>query len=241
VRRVGPLLLALAVVLAAAALLLGLVDRTVRTAVADPSEPARSSVPSSEPAFAASPTGTPRAGARSAPRSPVPAAVPAASRPQPTSAPPRGSPASPAAASAAAGPRAVAPPAGEPAVAVLTRLERIRATAFATGRVDLLAQVYPAGSPLLTADRRLYARVVPAGGRLVGLAFDHRAAVVRSRTPVLVVLQVAVTQRPADLVTAAGTRRRLPARDLGRLRVVLRRTGPEAPWVVAASRSDGRS
>ena len=124
---------------------------------------------------------------------------------------------------------------------MLTGLERIRAAAFATGRVDLLAQVYPADSPLLAADRRLHARVVPAGGRLVGLAFDHRDAVVRTRTPVLVVLDVTVTQRPADLVTAAGTRQRLPARDLGRLRVVLQRTGPEAPWVIGASRSDGRS
>ncbi len=215
-------LLALTVVVAAAVALLGFVDRTARTAAADPTR-VSSRLPTAGPDPA--PTRGP-SGAPALRRPPTPSAVDSPGR----------APIPALAARPVAAADLLRRPVVEPdPVSVLTGLERIRATAFATGRVDLLARVYPAGGSLLVEDRALYARSVPPGGRLTGLGFDHRDPVVRQRTALRIVLDVSVTQQPVHVVSARGARRYLPARDLGRVRVVLQRAAPADAWRMAAS------
>jgi len=238
-RRAGPLLLALAAVMAAALALLALVDRGARTAVADAPGVARTTaVPATTP-------GPTAPGA--APTSPS-AAGPVSAAPTRATSPPIRSPDGAGRASGPARPAGAAEPAraagssgAAEAVAVLTALDHLRSAAFATGNLGALAAVYPPGSPLLAQDRALYERLVPRGGALVGLGFEFRDAVVLHRTPGRLVVQVGITQRPAEVVRPRGARLPIQGGDLGRMRVDLTRATAAAPWTIAASTPIGRT
>jgi len=153
----------------------------------------------------------------------------------PVSAPPSAvpSPAVPSPAVPLAVPRVLVT--GSP-VQVLETLQEIRGTAFATGRLGLLGAVYPPGSELARADRAAFTRLAPAGGTVTGLGFDLRQAAVAERTPLRAVVTALVRQRPVEVVSG-GSVRRLPGRELGRVRVVLGRPFVTDAWVITASTS----
>lgn len=235
----GPLLLALAAVMAAALALLALVDRGARTAVADaPGVPRTTAAPAPTPG----PTAPEPAPTSASAAVPVPAAPTRATSPpirSPDGAGRASGPARPAGAAGSA--RAAGSSGAAEAVAVLTALDHLRSAAFATGNLGALAAVYPPGSPLLAQDRALYERLVPRGGALVGLGFEFRDAVVLHRTPSRLVVQVGITQRPAEVVRPRGARLPIQGGDLGRMRVDLTRATAAAPWTIAASTPIGRT
>lgn len=225
----GPLV-ALTVVVAATVAVLTTVDRGGRAGAAGRTvEPTAGSAVSAVTA----PAG-PRAvtGGALQPSSRVATAGPVATPPARTPAP---------AAPTVTAPRVGTPPPGTPGVLVtgspvevLQALQAIRGAAFATGRLDLLRDVYPPGSELATADRASFAALAPTGGTVTGLGFDLRESAVGERTSVRAVVTALVRQRPVEVVTGASVRR-LPGRDLGRVRVVLGRRSITDPWVITTS------
>ncbi|SNS08092.1 Serine/threonine protein kinase [Geodermatophilus saharensis] len=114
----------------------------------------------------------PAAGGSTPPASPSTPPEPGATPPAPS--PPAPSP--PAPSPPAPSPPAPSPPVPSPVptaeepdwTAVLTALYERRAEAFGTGDADLLAEVYTADSPLLTADRAYLAALDAAGEVLRG-------------------------------------------------------------------------
>lgn len=233
----GPLV-ALTVVIAATVAVLGAVDRGGRGGSTGPA--AVMAVSASAPVSAAPTVSAPVTGpdresqpARSvvAPP-PVPARpAPVASAPVPSAPGPAPVPSAPTVDRGTGSPRVLVT--GSP-VEVLEALQRIRSTAFSTGRLGLLGAVYPPGSGLATSDRAAHTRLVPTGGTVAGLAFDLRETTVAERTPVRVVVTALVRQRAVEVVSGTSVRR-LPGRELGRLRVVLGRASVTAPWVITAS------
>lgn len=120
-------------------------------------------------------------------------------------------------------------------VQALRALQSVRSQAYAASRPDLLGQVYPAGSALLAEDLATYRRLTGSGRRVVGLAFGITEPRIRPSTPTQADLLVTVRQAPAVLVETDGTRSPLPARELGRFRVVLTRTTATGGWRIAVS------
>jgi len=115
-------------------------------------------------------------------------------------------------------------PAPRPVVwaAVLEGLDESRAAAFAAADPALLAKVYPAGSPLLTADRRALSSL--AGARAVGLRHE-----VRSVRPVYVgeervELEVVEALRPYVIEQSGALVRRVTQSRFVTRQVVLRQT-----------------
>lgn len=209
----GPLV-ALAVVVAATVVVLGAVDRGGR---AEPTAVAAVSASGSVPPGPRVSTPATRAARATQPTAHV-VNVPSATVPSAT-------------APALEVPRVLVT--GSP-VEILEALQEIRGTAFATGRLDLLGDVYPPGSELATADRAAFAGLAPTGGTVAGLGFDLREAAVPERTPVRAVVTALVSQRPVEVVSGASVRR-LPGRELGRVRVVLGRPSVTDAWVITAS------
>lgn len=231
--------MALAVVVVATVVVLGAVDRGGRPV---PAEAVAAATTSSRPTPVGPPTVvapdvTPAVASPVSPpvTSPVtstplstPPVVDATARGAPVTAPPVGTP-------GITVPRTVVT--GDP-VQVLEALQRVRATAFSTGRLDLLGTVYPVGSDLVAADRAAFTRLAPAGGTVTGLGFDLREAAVSERTALRAVVTALVRQRPVEVVSGASARR-VPGRELGRVRVVLGRPSVTAAWVITASTSVG--
>ncbi len=121
-------------------------------------------------------------------------------------------------------------------VAGLTVLEQIRGIAYAAGRPQLLAHVYPGDSPLLTEDRAALAGLVNSGNRVQRLGFTFTGPKILTRTAVRAELTVSIRQQPAVLVRRDGTSSALSARDLGRVAIVLTRASPRGVWRIAGSR-----
>ncbi len=104
-------------------------------------------------------------------------------------------------------------PSGPDWRAVLSRLDALRAQAFATGDVAVLTQVYAPGSPALAADTAALRALEQAGERAVGVRHAFSEVTARSATAASVRLRVVDTLAAYDVIDAQG---RTVRRDSGR-------------------------
>jgi hypothetical protein len=124
-------------------------------------------------------------------------------------------------------PAAPAAPAVPDWAAVLDRLDRARAEAFARGDANALDLVYAPGSRLLAADRAAIARLSAAGQRARGVRHTTHAVTVTSYGAASAVLQVVDVLSAYELVDRTGR--------------VVQRTAPraEATFVVRLVQAAG--
>lgn len=92
-------------------------------------------------------------------------------------------------------------------ISTLSRLDALRAKAFATRDVGLLKRVYLPG-PLLTADTALLLRLVPLGCGLVGATTRYTGARVQALTGGGATLTVLATLPPSRLECPGAAARR---------------------------------
>jgi hypothetical protein len=122
--------------------------------------------------------------------------------------------------------------------AVLARLDRWRADAYAAAEPALLSRVYARGTRALHRDRALLGRYRRRGLRVRGLrmdVIDLRMQAQHSGAVVLVVRE----RLGAGTVHGVGIRRDLPRDDVDRHRLVLQRRAGRG-WQIAAVRPSRR-
>jgi hypothetical protein len=118
---------------------------------------------------------------------------------------------------------------------VLARLDRRRAQAYAAAEPGLLRSVYLPRSAVLRRDRRLLTGYARRGLRVRGLRMQVADLRVRTARPGRVVLLVR-DRVGGGVVLGHGRRRALPADDLDRRVLALRRVDRRG-WLVAAVRA----
>lgn len=93
---------------------------------------------------------------------------------------------------------------------ILTRLDRVRARAFATGDVSALAAVYRSGSAVLRRDRAVLRAYVARGLTVHGVGFDLLDVRSGRPGPGVAVLRVVDRLRAATARSGGGARLPLP-------------------------------